>query len=246
MFSGRKDTRLFSSASPHSVDVDVGCSTQRHRSRSASIGTPRRQCSHRGLDMLTIESTERRDHRGLLSSHTVLNVNPSGSFFSRFWAISVAVAFCFCEENTDSKRMCRCAECVTTHMLNRMITFHHANTRGPRLHIFVSQNSCHAHVMSRSLPHLTQTTSTSSLSPTSLIFPTFSPSHPSPLAHDSYFTLRRSTAERRINTTPISHSFCTDLNSTSTQLNRPSGRQGAHTETERVGRDAESIGTLGR
>ena len=40
--------------------------------------------------------------------------------------------------------------------------------------------------MSRSLPHLTLTTSTSSLSPTSPTFPTFSPSHPSPSAHDPY------------------------------------------------------------
>ena len=53
-----------------------------------------------------------------------------------------------------------------------------------RLHIFVSQSSWHPRVMSRSLPHLTLTTSTSSLSPTSPIFPTPSPSHPSPLAHD--------------------------------------------------------------
>ena len=40
--------------------------------------------------------------------------------------------------------------------------------------------------MSRSLPHLTLTTSTSSLSPTSPIFPTMFPSHPSLLAHDPY------------------------------------------------------------
>ena len=53
-----------------------------------------------------------------------------------------------------------------------------------RLHIFVSQSSWHPRVMSRSLPHLTLTTSTSSLSPTSPLFPTPSPSHPGPLAHD--------------------------------------------------------------
>ena len=72
----------------------------------------------------------------------------------------------------------------SAHTPDSMITFHHANTRDPRKHIFVSQNSCHRRVMSRSLPHLTLTTSTRSLSPTSTIFPTFSPSHPSPLAHD--------------------------------------------------------------
>ena len=46
-----------------------------------------------------------------------------------------------------------------------------------RLHIFVSQNRCHPRVMSRSLPHLTLTTSTSSLSLTSPIFPIISPTH---------------------------------------------------------------------
>ena len=40
--------------------------------------------------------------------------------------------------------------------------------------------------MSRSLPHLTLTTSTSSLSPTSPIFPTISPTHTRPLARDPY------------------------------------------------------------
>ena len=42
--------------------------------------------------------------------------------------------------------------------------------------------------MSHSLPYLTLTTSTSSLTYTSLIIPTFSPSHPSPLAHDPYLS----------------------------------------------------------
>ena len=55
-----------------------------------------------------------------------------------------------------------------------------------RIAHFLTQNNCHPRVMSRSLPHLTLTTSTSSLSPTSPIVPTFSPSHPSPSAHDPY------------------------------------------------------------
>ena len=54
-------------------------------------------------------------------------------------------------------------------------------------HIFVSQNNCHPRVMSRSLPHLTLTTSTSSLPFTSPIFPTTSPTHTRPSAHDEYF-----------------------------------------------------------
>ena len=54
-------------------------------------------------------------------------------------------------------------------------------------HIFVSQNNCHPRVMSRSLPHLTLTTSTSSLPFTSPIFPTTSPTHTRPSVHDEYF-----------------------------------------------------------
>ena len=50
--------------------------------------------------------------------------------------------------------------------LHSMITFHHANTRGSssRIAHLCPQNKCHPHVMSRPLPHLTLTTSTSSLS----------------------------------------------------------------------------------
>ena len=51
--------------------------------------------------------------------------------------------------------------------LHRMITFHHANTRGSRLQALVRfKRACHPRVMSRSLQHLTLTTSTSSLSTT--------------------------------------------------------------------------------
>ena len=67
---------------------------------------------------------------------------------------------------TPTRTACTDAHSVSQHILNRMNTFHHANTRGSRLHIFVSPNSCHPRVMSRPLTHLTLTTSTSSLSPT--------------------------------------------------------------------------------
>ena len=92
---------------------------------------------------------------------------------------------------TPTQTACTDAHSVSQHILNRMITFHHENTRGSRLHIsglheLMYQNCCHPRVMSRSLPHLTLNTSTSSLSLTSPIFQTFSPSHPSPLAHDPY------------------------------------------------------------
>ena len=55
---------------------------------------------------------------------------------------------------------------------------------GSGLHIFVSQNKCHPRVMSLSLPHLTLTTSTSSRSPTSPIFPTITPTPTRPSVHD--------------------------------------------------------------
>ena len=96
--------------------------------------------------------------------------------------------------------------------LHSMMSFHHANTRGSRAgrlriaHLCVPETICHPRVMSHSLPHLTLTTRTSSLSPissTSPIFPTVSPT-------------RCSMAERRINTNPISHKmplfhFCGSL-----------------------------------
>ena len=96
-----------------------------------------------------------------------------------------------CVNRTPSHTACKDAHSVSAHTLKSMITFHHANTRGSRahssgLHALVSQNNCHPRVMSRSLPHLKLTTSTSSLSPISPIFQSFSPSHPIPLAHDPY------------------------------------------------------------
>ena len=61
--------------------------------------------------------------------------------------------------------------------------------------------------MSHSLPHLSLTTTTSSLSPTSPIFPTISPTHTRSLVHDPYLPCEYSTAECRINTNPISHTL---------------------------------------
>ena len=66
-------------------------------------------------------------------------------------------------------------------ILHSLITFHHANTRGSSLRIRVPKTVCHPRVMSRSLLHLTLTTSTSSLPPTSPILPC---THPSLLSHD--------------------------------------------------------------
>ena len=104
------------------------------------------------------------------------------------------------EQNTHSNSMYRCAQCV-----NSWSHFHHANARGSGLHIFVSQNGCHPRVMSRSSPRLTLTAVTRSLTLTSPVFPTFSPSYPSPLVHDPYLPCedpRQSGGSTHI---PISH-----------------------------------------
>ena len=64
----------------------------------------------------------------------------------------------------------------------------------------------HPRVMSSSLPQLTLTTSTSSLSPTSPIFQSSSSAHPSLfVVSRSIFTLRQFTAELRFHGSPISH-----------------------------------------
>ena len=96
-----------------------------------------------------------------------------------------------------------CPKSVRT--LHSLITFHHANMRGSRLRICVSRTVCHPRVMSRCLPHLTLTSSTSSLSPTSPVLQSSSSTHPSVLSHDSMYTLQRFTAELRFLGSPISH-----------------------------------------
>ena len=85
---------------------------------------------------------------------------------------------------TPTQTACADAHSVSDRTLNRKITFHHTNTRGSRAHKLkvarigvLKQVSSTCHV---SFP------STSSLSPTSPLFPTFSPSHPSPVAHDPF------------------------------------------------------------
>ena len=58
--------------------------------------------------------------------------------------------------------------------------------RGSSSRICVPKTFCHPRVMSRSLPHLTLTTSTSSLSLTSPILQSSSSTHPSLLSHDPW------------------------------------------------------------
>ena len=79
---------------------------------------------------------------------------------------------------------------------------------GSGLHIFVSQNNCHPRVMSRSLPHLTLTKSTSSLSLTYLNYLSVSLNNKhKTFGTRSIFTLRSSTAEWRVKTNSISHNL---------------------------------------
>ena len=94
---------------------------------------------------------------------------------------------------TPTHTACPDAYSMSAHTLHSMITFHHAKTRASRAQrlritrIGVLKRFRLPRVMSRSLPHLTLTTSTSSLSPissTSPIFPTVSPLHTSPMILD--------------------------------------------------------------
>ena len=96
---------------------------------------------------------------------------------------------------TPTHTACTDAHSMSAHTLHSMITFHHANTRGSRVQRLriartgVLKRFRLPRVMSRSLPHLTLTTSTSSLSPiscTSPIFPTVSLLYTSPMILDPW------------------------------------------------------------
>ena len=96
---------------------------------------------------------------------------------------------------TPTQTACTDAHSVSQHILKRMITFHHANTRDSRLRIFVFQNSCQStcHVSFFAAPdtdhkhkffltYLTYLSDVLSLTPKSF-------------GARSIFTLRRSTTE---------------------------------------------------
>ena len=84
------------------------------------------------------------------------------------------------------------AECVNSTptytartKLHSMITFHNANKRGSRAgRLRIAHLCVLKRVMSHSLPHMTLTTSTSSLWRTSPFFPTISPTHTRPSVHE--------------------------------------------------------------
>ena len=124
---------------------------------------------------------------GILS---ILQTLTTGEFFSELRQFSVAWRKTS-SQPTESVNSTPTNTARTE--LHSMVTFHHANTRGSRAaklriaHLYVLD--CHPRVMSRSLPHLTLTTSTSSLSPissTSLIFPTVSLLHTGLVILDPY------------------------------------------------------------
>ena len=89
-----------------------------------------------------------------------------------------------CEQNTHSYSTHSVAQCVSTSHC-RVSSLYHANMRVSSS-ICVPKTFCHPRIVSRSLPHLTLTTSTNSLSPTSPILQSSSSTHPSLLSHDSH------------------------------------------------------------
>ena len=105
---------------------------------------------------------------------------------------------------TPAQTACTDAHSVSQHILNRMVTFHHGNTRLKIAHLCVSkQLSSTCHVSSFAAPdtdhkHKFSITYLSDLSDVLSLTPKSSGAR-------SKFTLRRSTTEWRINTNPISH-----------------------------------------
>ena len=115
-----------------------------------------------------------------------------------------------CVNRTPTQTACTDAHSVSQHILNRLTTFHHANTRGSRagrlriarlcvvkqlsstchVSFFAAPDTDHKHKFC--LTHLTYLSD--DLSSTHKTFGT-----------RSIFTLRSSTAEWRSNTNPISH-----------------------------------------
>ena len=98
----------------------------------------------------------------------------------------------FCQQNTHSNSMNRCAQCATTRteQIDHISSREHAWLKSWKAQDCTSlcpKKNCHRRVMSHSLSHLTLTTSTSSLLFTSPIFPTISPTHTRPLVHDPFY-----------------------------------------------------------
>ena len=113
----------------------------------------------------------------------------------RIWGYADSMSR-ICEQYTHEYSTCRVAQ--HDHISSREHAWLQSWKAQDCMHIFLS---C---VMSHSLPHLTLTPSTSSL--TLVAYLSDSPTNTHKIfGTRSIFTLRRSTAEWRINTNPISH-----------------------------------------
>ena len=126
-----------------------------------------RQLRHRR--QIGIEPIGRRAI-GILSILQALTI---GEFFLR-----VRTSF-GCLEKKLQPTDGRCEQYTHKYSTCRVASREHAWLKSP-------SNSCHPRVMSHPLPHQTLTTSTSSLSLTSPIFATTSPTHARPSVHDPY------------------------------------------------------------
>ena len=102
------------------------------------------------------------------------------------WVINFPITDGECEQNTHSYSMYRCAQCVSTSNCTVCSLFITRTRVAQDCERLCPKTFSHPRVMSHSLPHLTLTTSTSSLSPTSPVTQSSSSAHPSLLSHDSY------------------------------------------------------------
>ena len=113
--------------------------------------------------------------------------------YEEYASVALSRERSFCRQNTHSHDTFVRVQRITERTAQM---FHSRNTRGSRLkiaHCSVSKTTCHPSVMSHTLPHLPQNTSTRSLSPTSPVFRTSSPSLTCPISVHSgleYETLR--------------------------------------------------------
>ena len=140
-------------------------------------------------------------------------------FFSELGPVSVDCRKNFqttdggCEQNTHSKSKYRCAQCVTTHtgQNDHISSREHARLKIARPCVPETAVICVSCLVP--LPHLTLTTGTSSLSPTSPIIPDVLSLTNKHCESQTIFSLRWSTAEWRIITNLISHRSACDAGS---------------------------------
>ena len=126
--------------------------------------------------------SKRREATTLYSSLIFCKTNKGFLTMPMFSLFSI---FKMCEQYTHKNSTCRVAQHDHIFITRTRVA---QELEGSGLHMCPKHN-CHPRVMSHSLPHLTLTTSTSSLSPissTSPICPTVSPTHTRPMALDPH------------------------------------------------------------